>query len=77
MSASVIHLPADVLRFRQAMAAVRERAGHLGATPARRRHALQTVLTEMLAGRSSGAAVALANSSLRDYPASGWAGGAA
>ena len=77
MAASVIRLPADVRRFREAMAAVRERAGYVGATPARRRHALQTVLTEMQAGRSSGAAVALANSSLREYSACGRAGGAA
>lgn len=75
--AAVVHLPTDVRRFREAMAAVRQRAGHLGTSPERRRRALQTVLAEMQAGRSSGAAVALANSSLRDYPACGWGGGAA
>ena len=75
--ASVIHLPADVARFHAGMQAVHQRARQLGATPERRRQALQTLLVEMQAGRSSGAAVALANSSLRDYPASGWAGGAA
>jgi len=75
--ASVIRLPKDVQRFHAGMQAVRQRARQLGATPDRRRRALQTLLTEMQAGRSSGAAVALANSSLRDYPASVWAGGAA
>lgn len=75
--ASVIHLPRDVQRFHAGVQAVQLRARQLGASPDRRRQALQTLLAEMQAGRSSGAAVALANSSLRDYPASGWAGGAA
>jgi len=56
---------------------VRQRARQLGCSPERRRQALQTLLAEMQAGRSSGAAVALANSSLRDYPAFGREGGAA
>jgi len=75
--ASVIHLPADVQRFRAGVQAVSQRARQLGCSPERRRLALQTLLTEMQAGRSSGAAVALANSSLRDYPAASWGGGAA
>ncbi|WP_019397249.1 hypothetical protein [Pseudoxanthomonas sp. GW2] len=74
---TVVHLPSDVRRFHAGLDAVRQRARQLGCTPERRRLALQTLLEEMRAGRSSGAAVALANSTLRDYPASGWAGGAA
>ena len=75
--ASLTHLPSDVRRFHAGMDAARQRARQLGATPQRRRQALQTLLTEMQAGRSSGAAVALANRSLRDYPAFGREGGAA
>jgi hypothetical protein len=74
--AAVIRLPRDVARFRAGMAAVCNRARRVGATPDARRRALQTLLAEMQDGRSSGAAVALANSSLRDH-AAGLAGGAA
>jgi len=74
---TLIHLPDDVTRFRAAWQAVRQRACQLGATPQRRRQALQTLLAEMQAGRSSGAAVALANSSLRNWPGGGQNGGAA
>lgn len=73
---AVIHLPTDVPRFRAGVAAVRARASMLGSTPETRKRALQTLLTEMQAGRSSGAAVALANSMLRNSFAA-WRGGAA
>ncbi|MBD9368830.1 hypothetical protein [Xanthomonas sp. XNM01] len=63
--ATVIHLPADVPRFRAGMAAVRTRAQRDHASPAARRNALNVLLHEMQAGRSSAAAVALANSSLQ------------
>lgn len=74
---TVVHLPSDVRRFHAGLDAVRQRARQLGATPQRRRQALQTLLAEMRAGRSSGSAVALANGVLRDYPAAGREGGAA
>lgn len=62
--ATVIHLPADVTRFHAGLVAVRHRAREVGAPPERRRQAMQTLLAEMQAGRSSGAAVALANSAM-------------
>ena len=67
MSAIVVHLPADVGRFHAGMDAVRERASTLGVSAQTLRGALQILLAEMLAGRSSAAAVALANSSMRPY----------
>lgn len=75
--ASVVHLPQDVRRFRAGVLAVYERARQVGATPERRRKALRILLAEMQAGRSSAAAVALANSALRDNAPHGWTGGAA
>lgn len=75
--ASVVHLPQDVRRFRAGVLAVYERARQVGATPERRRQALRILLAEMQAGRSSAAAVALANSALRDHGAHTWTGGAA
>ena len=75
--AAVIHLPADVARFHAGLDAVRHRAREVGASPDRRRLAMQTLLTEMLAGRSSGASVALANSALAGRPVPQLHGGAA
>ncbi|MBO9717491.1 MAG: hypothetical protein J7507_11965 [Pseudoxanthomonas sp.] len=65
--ASIIHLPTDVQRFHAGMRAVRSRAGALQVSADTMRRALQVLLYEMQAGRSSGAAVALANSSMRPY----------
>lgn len=62
--AAVIHLPAQPARLRAGIDAVRARAGSLGATAVARRAALQTLLTELQAGRSTAASVAIANSSL-------------
>jgi len=73
---AVIHLPTDVPRFRAGMAAVRARARGLGCTAEARRRALQTLLDEMQAGRSSGAAVALANSTLLPWRTSARGGAA-
>lgn len=77
LPASVVHLPHDVRRFHAGVLAVYERARQVGATPDRRRKALRVLLSEMQAGRSSAAAVALANSALRDHAAHTWMGGAA
>lgn len=62
---AVVFLPADVQRFRAGFAVVRARAHHLGSSPQERRRALQTLLDEMQADRSAGAAVALASTMLR------------
>lgn len=67
MSAVIVQLPPDVGRFHAGMEAVRARATALGVSSHAVRGALQILLAEMLAGRSSGAAVALANSSMRPY----------
>ena len=67
MSAAIVRLPDDVSRFHAGMDAVRERAATMGVSSRALRGALQILLAEMLAGRSSGAAVALANSSMRPY----------
>ncbi|KAF1697970.1 hypothetical protein CSC62_07430 [Pseudoxanthomonas jiangsuensis] len=75
--AAIIHLPADVARFHAGLDAVRHRAREVGATPERRRLAMQTLLAEMRAGRSSGAAVALANSAMAGRPLPQQQGGAA
>lgn len=77
LPAPVVHLPRDVRRFRAGVLAVYERARQVGATPDRRRKALRVLLAEMQAGRSSAAAVALANSSMREHGAHTWMGGAA
>jgi len=62
--ATIAQFPSDVPRFRAGMAAVHERAKALCSTPEARKRAIQILRNEMQAGRSSGAAVALANSSL-------------
>ena len=77
VSAVIVHLPTDVGRFHAGMAAVRERAATMGVSSQTLRGALQILLAEMLAGRSSGAAVALANSSMRPYRWHDEQGGAA
>ena len=63
--ATVIQLPADIRRFRAGRDAVRTHAQRDQASAAARRNALNVLLHEMQAGRSSAAAVALANSSLQ------------
>ena len=65
MTAAVIHLPADPARLRAGMSAVRARATTLRATPEARRLALGTLLQELRDGRSTAAAVAMANGTLR------------
>lgn len=61
---AVIHLP-DPIRLRAGMAAVRQRAQVLHVTRDQCSTALATLLREMQAGRSTAAAVALANGALR------------
>lgn len=61
---AVIRLP-DPIRLRAGMSAVRARAAQLNACPQERQQALSTLLSEMQAGRSTAAAVALANGQLR------------
>ena len=67
-AAAIIHLPADLPRLRAGIDAVRARAAALDASPHALRRALQVLLAELQAGRSSGAAVALANSTLSPTP---------
>ena len=62
MTAAIIHLPPDPARLRAGLDAVRARARALRATPSERARAVDTLLREMHDGRSTGAAVALANS---------------
>lgn len=62
-SAVVIRLP-DPVNLRAGMAAVRARAARLGSSQHARRRALGILLREMQAGRSTAAAVAMANSAL-------------
>ncbi len=76
-TSTIIQLPADVARFRAGMSAVRARAIALDAAPDALRRALQTLLAEMHAGRSSAAAVALANSALKPQRRAQLHGGAA
>lgn len=57
----IIPLPGDIPRFREALAAVKERGKALHADGYSIDRARQIVLREMQAGRSSAAAVALAN----------------
>lgn len=73
--ATIILLP-DPRSLQAARQAVRHRASHLRSPAERRDRALATVVREMTAGRSAGAAIALALSDLTDRP-TGRLGGAA
>mgnify|MGYP001264859153 CR=1 FL=1 len=64
--ATIIPLPSPI-HLRAGMEAVRERGQSLGVSADTVRRALQVLLREMQAGRSSAAAVALANSSMRPH----------
>lgn len=72
MSAVIVRLP-DPTCLRAGMQAVRHRAAAYDATADALRRALRILLQEMQAGRSTAAAVALANTSLpnRRIPSAG------
>lgn len=66
MSAVIVSIPAPIWgRYGKAREAVTLRARAIGASPGAIGHALHVLLSELQAGRSAAAAVALANSSLR------------
>lgn len=64
----VIFIP-DPARLKAGREAVRQRAARMQATPEKLRQALGVLFREMRSGRSTAAAVALANSSLLQRPA--------